>query len=156
MYPLAMRHVDVLLVEDNEADVYLTKTAFRDALVDTRIHAVSEGEEAIAFLKHEDHTRVPLPDLVLLDLGLPGLDGFQVLAEMKADPRLKKIPVIVVSGSDRAEDRSRAYELQAATYLTKPSDVGKYFTTMRQLKERWVHALSTAPKEPNLSACSGE
>jgi CheY-like chemotaxis protein len=154
MTALATRHVDVLLVEDNEADVQLTTAAFRDAMVDIHIHAVKNGEEAIAFLKRTgEYVNAPQPDLILLDLSLADImDGFQLLAEIKHDAKLKKIAVIIVSGSDRGADRARAYELQAAGYLVKPVDLEKYFAAIRQIKELWVHALSTAPKENDASA----
>jgi len=151
--PEPVRSLDLLLVEDNDADTHLTVTALRDALVPTRIHLVKDGEDAIAFLKQTGaHTEAPTPDLVLLDLNLSGLDGFQVLAEMKADPSLKKIPVIVISGSDRTEDRARAYELQAAGYLAKPAELDKYFAAIRSLKEHWFHTLSVPLKQSSSSA----
>jgi CheY-like chemotaxis protein len=148
-----VRPLDLLLVEDNDADTHLTVTALRDALVPTRIHVVKDGESAIEFLRHTgSHRAAPAPDLVLLDLNLSGIDGFQVLTEMKSDPSLKKIPVIVISGSHRMEDRSRAYELQAAGYLTKPAELDKYFTAIRSLKDHWFHTLSVPNKEPGSSA----
>jgi CheY-like chemotaxis protein len=147
------RQLDILLVEDHEPDVHLTIAAFLDAMVLNRIHVAKDGEEAIAFLKRTgDHTEAPLPDLVLLDLNLPKLDGFQVLTEMKSDPRLKKIPVIVISGSDRGIDRVRAYDLQIAGYLVKPADVDKYFAAIQSVKELWFHTLSLTPKEVDASA----
>src|SRR5436190_17065679 len=151
--PEPVRPLDLLLVEDNDADTHLTVTALRDALVPTRIHLVKDGESAIAFLRHTGaHTEAPSPDLVLLDLNLSGVDGFAVLAEMKADPSLKRIPVIVISGSDRTEDRTRAYELQAAGYLAKPAELDKYFTAIRSLKDHWFHTLSVPQTEPGPAA----
>jgi len=149
----SVRPLDLLLVEDNDADTYLTVTALRDALVPSRIHLVKDGEDAIAFLKHTGpHAEAPAPDLVLLDLNLSGIDGFQVLTEMKSDPSLKSIPVIVISGSDRTEDRLRAYELQAAGYLAKPAELDKYFTAIRSLKDHWFHTLSVPRKDASASA----
>jgi len=151
--PETVRQLDLLLVEDNDADTHLTVAALRDALVPTRIHLAKDGEDAIAFLKHTGpHAEAPAPDLVLLDLNLSGIDGFQVLTEMKSDPNLKKIPVIVISGSDRTEDRLRAYELQAAGYLAKPTEFDKYFTAIRSLKNHWFHTLSVPHKEPRSSS----
>jgi len=149
----SVRPLHLLLVEDNDADTHLTITALRDALVPTRIHLAKDGEDAIAFLRHlGDHTEAPSPDLVLLDLNLSGINGFEVLAEMKSDPDLKRIPVIVISGSDRTEDRLRAYELQAAGYLAKPAELDKYFTAIRSLKDHWFHTLSVPLKERSSSA----
>jgi CheY-like chemotaxis protein len=142
------RCLNVLLVEDNRADVDLTLVAFRDALVYSQISVVTDGEEAIAFLKRTgNYTQAPSPDLVLLDLNLPKVNGFEVLEEMKADPRLKTVPVIVMSGSERQEDQTRAYRLQAAAYVVKPPDKDKYFAAIRSVKELWFHSVTPAPKE---------
>lgn len=153
LMPDAVRHLDILLVEDNDADVDLTKAAFRDALVRSRIHLAQDGEEALAFLKRTGHhLKAPRPDLVLLDLNLPKVDGFEVLEEMKADPTLKSIPVIVMSGSDREEDQSRAYRLQISAYLVKPADKNQYFSAIRSIKELWFHNVTPAPKGNDTSA----
>ena len=142
------RCLNVLLVEDNSADVDLTLVAFRDALVHSHISVVADGEEAIAFLKRTgNYTQAPSPDLVLLDLNLPKVNGFEVLEEMKADHRLKTVPVIVISGSERQEDQTRAYRLQAAAYVVKPPDKDKYFAAIRSVKELWFHSVTPAPKE---------
>jgi two-component system, chemotaxis family, response regulator Rcp1 len=142
------RCLNVLLVEDNSADVDLTLVAFRDALVHSHISVVTDGEEAIAFLKRTgNYTQAPHPDLVLLDLSLPKVNGFEVLEEMKADPKLKTVPVIVMSGSDREQDEARAYRLQAAAYIVKPPDKDKYFAAIRSVKELWFHSVTPAPKE---------
>jgi CheY-like chemotaxis protein len=131
----------ILLVEDNEADIELTTAALREALVHSQVHLVDNGEAAIAFLKRTgDHNQAPRPDLVLLDLNLPKVDGFQVLAEMKADPTLTNIPVVVTSGSHRAADQLRAYDLQVAAYIVKPTDLDQYFAAIRAIKELWFLA----------------
>jgi chemotaxis family two-component system response regulator Rcp1 len=137
-----------LLIEDNQADVALTTAAFRDALVDAHVHVAEDGEEAMALLR-ETATR---PDLVMLDLGLPKRDGFEVLEALKADPKLQVIPVIVMSGSDRSEDQARAYRLQAAAYIIKPADKDKYFAAIRSIKELWFHNVTPAPKENDTTA----
>jgi CheY-like chemotaxis protein len=147
------KQFDILLVEDNAADVGLTIAAFRDALVHARIHVVEDGEKAIGFLRGTgEHAGSPRPDLVLLDISLPKVDGFQVLDEMKADPKLKSIPVIVMSGSERAEDQTRAYKAQVAAYLVKPPDKDKYFSAIRSIKELWFHNVALPPKETDASA----
>jgi len=142
--PLPRRRFDILLIEDNEADVGLTTAAFRDALVDAHVHVARDGEEAMVLLEGEHAIR---PDLVILDLGLPRGDGFDVLEAMKADAKLKPIPVIVMSGSDRSEDQARAYRLQAVAYIVKPADKDKYFAAIRSVKELWFHTVTPAPKE---------
>ena len=147
------RCLNVLLVEDNSADVDLTLVAFRDAIVHSQISVVTDGEEAIAFLKRTgNYTQAPSPDLVLLDLNLPKINGFEVLEEMKADPQLKSVPVIVMSGSERPEDQTRAYRLQVAAYVVKPPDKDKYFAAIRSVKELWFHSVTPAPKETVSSA----
>jgi len=140
--------VEVLIVEDNDADVHLTATALRDARIANDIHVVGDGEEAIGFLKREGmYAGAPRPDLILLDLGLPNKDGFQVLEELKADSDLETIPVIVVSGSDREADLARAYRLHIAAYLVKPTNVDDYFSAIRAIKELWFHAVASPPRE---------
>ena len=142
------RPVEVLVVEDNKADQHLTTSALRDARIAYEVHVVEDGEQALAFLRHQDcFSGAPRPDLVLLDLNLPKKDGFEVLEEMKADAQLSKIPVIVVSGSDRSADIARAYGLQIAGYLVKPLNVDEYFTAIRALKELWFHSVSPPPRE---------
>jgi len=142
------RPLDVLLVEDNESDIQLTVAALRDAQIPSNIHAVRDGETALAFLKRTGmHSNAPRPDLILLDIGLPKIDGFEVLAEIKSDPVLKRTPVIVVTGSENNLDIARIYDLQAVAYLVKPVESDKYFSTMRAIKELWFHMLSLPPKE---------
>ena len=153
MPPLPTRRFDILLIEDNEADVGLTTAAFRDALVDARIHLAEDGEEAMDFLARAGRDDdAPRPDLVILDLSLPKGDGFEVLEAMKADPKLKTIPVVVMSGSDREEHQARAYKLQVAAYIVKPADKDKYFAAIRSVKELWFHSVTPAPKEFDTTA----
>src|SRR5436190_19510444 len=137
-----MRRFDILLIEDNAADVALTIAAFRDALVDAQVHVAEDVEKAMAFLQAVECAI--RPDLVILDLGLPKGDGFEVLEAMKADPKLKTIPAIVMSGSDRSEDQTRAYQLQAVAYIVKPADKEKYFAAIRSIKELWFHTITPA------------
>ena len=137
--PPAMREqpVEVLLVEDNPADARLTLTALRDARSPSEVHVVTDGEEALAFLKLEgDHVNAPRPDLVFLDLSLPKVDGYQVLAAMKADPVLRRIPVVVISSSSREIDIARAYDAQVPAYLIKPRGVDHYFAAIRRWRYR--------------------
>ena len=146
--PPAMREqpVEVLLVEDNPADARLTLTGLRAARSPSEVHVVTDGEEALAFLKLEgDHVNAPHPDLVFLDLSLPKVDGYQVLEAMKADPALRRIPVVVISGSSREIDIARAYDAQVSAYLIKPRGVDQYFGAIRSLKELWFHAAALPP-----------
>jgi two-component system, chemotaxis family, response regulator Rcp1 len=142
------RPIEVLLVEDNPADVDITLTALRDARSRNEVHVIPDGEEALAFLKREGaHVNAPRPDVVLLDLSLPKVSGYQVLETMKADPALRRIPVVAISGSSREIDIARAYDAQVSTYLIKPTGVNEYFTAIRSLKELWFHAAALPPKE---------
>ena len=142
------RPLDVLVIEDNEADVFITATAFRESRVRNRLHIVTDGEDAVAFLKRTGvHRDAPFPDLVLLDLRLPKVDGFDVLATMKADPQLKKIPVVVVSGSDSDVDLARAYRMQVSSYLVKPAQPDEYIAAIRAM-DLWFQTLALSRKKP--------
>jgi chemotaxis family two-component system response regulator Rcp1 len=142
------RSVVILLVEDNPADVNIILSALRDAKRSPEIHVTADGEEALAFLNHLGrHIAAPKPDLVFLDLSLPKVDGFQVLEAMKADPVLRRIPVVVISGSDRETDIARSYDAQTSSYIVKPPDVNQYFTAIRSLKELWLHAVTLPAKD---------
>ena len=145
--PAPARQLEVLLAEDNEFDAHVTVAAFRDARVPSRLHCVPDGEAVIAFLRRAgEHEQAPRPDLIVLDLNLPKLSGLEVLAEIKADPSLKNIPVVMVSGSIHDGDIRRAYELQVSAFLMKPLEMDEYFAAIRSLKELWFHAASPAPK----------
>jgi two-component system, chemotaxis family, response regulator Rcp1 len=134
------RPIRVLIVEDNEADVNLTLAALWDGKASNEIQVAQSGEEATAYLRRAGRSRgYSFPDLVLLDLNLPNKGGFEVLAEMKADPNLRSIPVVVISGSDQDGDVARAYNLQAAAYLIKPLNVDDYFSAIRAIKELWFN-----------------
>ena len=139
----ASHPVEILVVEDNEFDVNLTVAAFRDEVVPNRVHCVPDGEAAVAFLKHTgEYSESPRPDLVVLDLNLPKMDGFEVLEAIKSDPDLKSIPVVMVSGQGGQAEVRRAYELHAAAFVVKPDEVDDYFAAIRSLKELWFRAAS--------------
>ena len=139
--------VKILLVDDNPGDIELTKVALRDAKIMNEIHVARDGAEALAFLRCQgEFADAPRPDLVLLDLKMPKVDGFQVLAEMKAEPELRSIPVIVMSSSDAEKDLVRAYDAQVSAYLVKPSNFDEYFNAIRAVKELWFHVVALPPK----------
>ena len=141
-----VRQLEILLAEDNEFDVHVTMAAFRDARVPSRLHCVPDGEAAIAFLNRTgEHAHAPRPDLILLDLNLPKIDGLHVLETIKADPLLRNIPVVMVSGNIHEGDIKRAYELQVSAFVMKPPEVDEYFAAIRSLKELWFHAASPSP-----------
>ena len=139
--------IEILIVDDNPGDVDLTKAAMRDARILNEIHVAKDGEEALQFLRRiGNYAGAPRPDLVFLDLAMPKVDGFRVLEEMKADPELRRIPVVVMSSSSAQKDLARAYDAQISAYLVKPSDVDDYFTAIRSVKELWFNVVALPPK----------
>lgn len=127
--------VEILLVEDSLGDIRLMQEAFRDGRVQTRLHHVSDGVEAIAFLqRHGRYADVPRPDLILLDLNLPRKDGREVLAEAKADDELRHIPVIVRTTSDAGADILKSHGLHANSDSVKPVEIGRFFELMRAIE----------------------
>ncbi|GIH27890.1 two-component system response regulator [Acrocarpospora phusangensis] len=134
-----LRWIDVLLVEDDPGDVLLTQEAFEHNKVRNKLHVVNDGEQALAFLRREgDYTDVPRPDLVLLDLNLPRKDGREVLEEIKDDPELRSIPVVVLTTSEAEEDILRSYRLHANAYVSKPVDFDQFIRVVRQIDDFFV------------------
>lgn len=131
--------IDVLLVEDNPGDVRLTQEALKDAKVANRLHLARDGVEALEYLRQsgEDGSR-PRPDLVLLDLNLPRMSGREVLQVIKADPELKRIPVVVLTTSQDEADVLRAYELHANCYISKPVDLDRFMSVVRMIEDFWL------------------
>ncbi len=127
--------IQVLLVEDDPGDVLMTREAFEDHLAHT-LHVVSDGEQALAFLRQQgEYADAPRPDLVLLDLNLPRKDGREVLSEMKADPSLRLIPVVVLTTSEAEEDVLRSYQLHANAYVSKPVDFDRFVSVVRRIDD---------------------
>jgi chemotaxis family two-component system response regulator Rcp1 len=142
------RPVDILLVEDNPGDVRLTKEALKDAKVLNEIYVAKDGVEAMQFVHHEGiFEDAPVPDLILLDLNLPKKDGREVLAEIKKDPKLKHIPVVVLTTSKADEDNAKTYNLHANAYITKPVDLNRFVEIMHALEEFWFTIVKLPPKE---------
>lgn len=139
-------NIQVLLVEDSPGDVRLTREALRDANVAIQLHVASDGVEALAFLRREDaHAGAPRPDLILLDLNLPRMDGREVLAWIKADPDLKTIPTIILTTSEAEDDIVTSYQLQANSYLSKPVQLDRFETLVKSINDFWL----TKAKLPN-------
>ena len=135
----ATRSIEILLVEDNPGDVRLTIEAMREAKLSNRLHVAEDGVEAMQFLRREGRFGdAPRPDLILLDLNLPKKDGREVLAEIKSDPVLKRIPVVVLTTSHAEEDVLRAYDLHANCYVTKPVDLEQFMKIVKQIDEFWL------------------
>jgi chemotaxis family two-component system response regulator Rcp1 len=131
--------VEVLLVEDNPGDVRLTQEIFRDASRAVHLHVACDGIEAMAFLKRlAPHADAPRPDLVLLDLNLPRMDGREVLARIKADDNLRSIPTVILTTSKAEADIEKCYQLQANCYLTKPVELGEFESLVKSITDFWL------------------
>lgn len=131
--------IDVLLVEDDPGDVLMTREAFEENKVANRLAVVSDGAEAMQYLRREgEYADAPVPDLVLLDLNLPRMDGREVLAAMKSDETLRSIPVVVLTTSEAEEDVLRSYSLHANAYVTKPVDFSRFIEVVRQIDDFFV------------------
>jgi len=135
---IQVKPVEILLVEDNPVDVIVTREALKDGRVANNLHVVEDGEEAMDFLyKRGKYASAPSPEIILLDLNLPGKDGREVLSEIKGDPSLRHIPVIILTTSGDREDIWRSYELQANCFITKPVDMEQFTKAMERLGEFW-------------------
>ena len=131
--------IQVLLVEDDPGDVLITKEAFEENKVRNQLSVVNDGVKALAYLRQEDgYADAPRPDLILLDLNLPKMDGHEVLAQIKSDVNLQRIPVVVLTTSDAEEDVLRSYNLHANAYVTKPVDFERFLSVVRQIDEFFV------------------
>jgi CheY-like chemotaxis protein len=146
-----LKWIDVLLVEDDPGDVLLTREAFADNKVSNKLHVVNDGEQAMAFLRNQTpFTDAPRPDLILLDLNLPRMDGREVLEEIKADPELRVIPVVILTTSEAEEDILRSYQLHANAYVSKPVDFEQFIKVVRQIDDFFVTVVKLpriAPRE---------
>jgi CheY-like chemotaxis protein len=131
--------ISILLVEDDPGDVLITREAFAENKVRNKLNVVSDGESAIAYLRREgDFSAATRPDLILLDLNLPRKDGHEVLAEIKTDAALQRIPVVILTTSDAEEDILRSYDLHANAYVTKPVDFERFLNVVRQIDDFFV------------------
>lgn len=138
--------IEILMVEDNPGDVRLTREAMKEGKVNNRLSVVGDGVQALEFLRRQGRfADAPRPDLILLDLNLPRKDGREVLAELKADPEFKRIPVVVLTTSQAEQDVLRAYDLHANCYITKPVDFNQFMQVVQQIDDFWVNVV-TLPK----------
>lgn len=140
----------ILLVEDNRMDIELTLDAFREVRLGNRVDVAANGQEALDYLfgrgKYGDRTTYPLPNLVLLDLKLPGVDGFEVLRQIKATPILKRLPVVILTSSKEEGDRALSYDSGANSYLVKPVSFEGFLDVIQQIGGYWL-SLNVAPPE---------
>ncbi len=142
--------VQILLIEDNRMDVELTLDAFREAKLHNPIHVATNGNEALDYLfgrdQYADRNSYPLPHLVLLDLKLPGIDGFEVLRQIKATPILKRLPVIILTSSKEEGDLALSYDIGANSYLVKPVSFDGFLEIVRRIEGYWL-SLNIAPPD---------
>jgi chemotaxis family two-component system response regulator Rcp1 len=138
--------IQILLVEDNPGDVRLAAEALRYLKVRNQLHVVQDGVEAMAFLRREgEYVGIPRPDLVLLDLNLPRKDGREVLSQVKLDPDLKRIPVVILTSSAAEQDILQAYNLYANCYITKPLDLEQFLRVIRSIEDFWLAVVKLPP-----------
>lgn len=131
--------IEILLVEDNPGDVRLTQEALKEAKVSNRMNVVVDGEEALQYVRRQGRFNDAVrPDLILLDLNLPKKDGREVLTEIKSDPQLRSIPIVVLTTSNAELDIMRAYDLHANCYITKPVDLDQFLHVVREIESFWL------------------
>ena len=141
-----VRAIEILLVEDNPGDVDLTKEALANSKMHNTLHVVMDGMEAMEFLHSEGkYAGVDHPDIILLDLNLPKKDGREVLAEIKADEYLRKIPVVILTTSSAEEDVLKAYNLHANCYITKPIDLNQFLKVVKSIEDFWLSIVVLPP-----------
>jgi CheY-like chemotaxis protein len=142
------RLINILLVEDNPADVRLTQEALKEAAnATTRLHVAGDGVEALEFLHRQgEYASAPRPDLMLLDLNLPRVDGRQVLAEVKGDPDLRRIPVVVLTTSPSEDDILHAYDQHVNSYIRKPVDLDRFLDVLKAIDDYWLGSVALPPR----------
>lgn len=139
---------DILLVEDNPGDVRLTEEAFKEGKIANTLHVTTDGVEALDFLHQRgEYTDAPCPDIVLLDLNLPRKNGDEVLEEIRDDPDLECLPVVILTSSDAQEDVVKSYEHQANAYLTKPVNPAEFIKVVQSLQQFWLSVVRLPPCE---------
>jgi len=141
-----VRPIEILLVEDNEGDARLAREALKDSKVYNNVHHVIDGVEALAFLRQEGlYAKVPRPDIILLDLNLPRKDGREVLAEIKKDDNLKRIPVVVLTISNDEADILKTYNLHVNCFVTKPIDFNQFLKVVHSIEDFWLTIVKLPP-----------
>jgi two-component system response regulator len=147
MVPVSgIKPIDILLIEDNPGDADLARAALEDSKMHNELHVVGDGMEAMDYLRHKGkHAQAPRPDLILLDLNLPKKDGREVLAEIKMDPDLKRIPVVILTISKDEEDILKSYNLHANCFITKPIDLGQFMKVVKSIEDFWLTIVKLPP-----------
>jgi CheY-like chemotaxis protein len=150
------RAAEVLLVEDNDNDVELTRQGFRRAKLLVNLHRVTDGEECMAFLRKQGkYADAPTPDLILLDLNLPKMSGEQVLAEMLKDESLKSVPVVILTTSEQAEEVLKMYKMRCSSYIVKPVNFEQFLNVVRAITEYWFTVV-VLPKVAPVEKAAGQ
>jgi chemotaxis family two-component system response regulator Rcp1 len=141
------RPIEILMVEDNPGDVRLTVEALKEGKVRNNFHTVEDGVEAMAFLRRQGrYAEAPRPDLILLDLNLPKMNGREVLAEIKEDPELRRIPVVILTVSKAEQDIVKSYNLHANCYITKPVDLDQFLEVVKSIENFWLTVVMLPPR----------
>jgi two-component system, chemotaxis family, response regulator Rcp1 len=141
------RPIEILMVEDNPGDIRLCVEALKEGKVRNRMQTVVDGEEALAFLRRQGpYAEAPRPDLILLDLNLPKKTGQEVLAEIKEDPDLRRIPVVILTASEAEADIIKTYNLHANCYITKPVDLDRFIEVVKSIEDFWLTVVMLPPK----------
>lgn len=149
------RPIEILLVEDNPGDVRLTREALKEGKVLNHLHVVDNGEDAVAFLRQRgDFDDAIRPDLVLLDLNLPRKTGHEVLEDIKGDPELRRIPIVVLTSSEAETDIARSYDRYANAYITKPVDLDQFISVVRSVEDFWLEVVRL-PEEARQGRAGG-
>ncbi len=144
---MQVRHSIIMLVEDSAADVALAKEIFKEGGLSFDLQVAGDGVEALEMLRKEgEHADLPLPDFILLDLNMPRMDGREFLSIVKTDPKLKRIPVLIMSTSDSPRDVLTCYELQANAYIAKPLDIDDFITLVESIRDFWCRFAQIPPK----------
>ncbi len=139
--------VDILLIEDNPGDVRMTQEVLKESNILNKMYAVGDGVEAMAFLRQEGkYADAPRPDIILLDLNLPRKDGHEVLAEVKSDDDLKRIPVVVLTISEAEDDILKSYDLHGNCYITKPIDFREFIKVVKSIEDFWLTIVKLSPE----------
>jgi chemotaxis family two-component system response regulator Rcp1 len=147
---LNLEVIDILLVEDNPGDVRLTREALKEGKVINSLHVVEDGIEALAFLRHEgQYAKSVHPDIILLDLNLPRMDGRELLAKIKTDPSLRRIPVAILTTSKADEDIIKSYDLHANCYIVKPVDMERFIAVVKSIEDFWFTIVKLPPDKVN-------
>ena len=148
MTPDQHKVIEILMIDDNPGDIWLTQQALQECKINNHLHYIEDGEEAIAYLRRDGvYAQATRPDLVLLDLNLPKRSGFEVLAEIKSNPQLKHIPVVILTTSQAEKDIMQSYNLHANAYITKPIELDQFIEIVSAIESFWFQIVKLPPQD---------